>query len=419
MSQPQPFKLGFLTHVHGAGRTVSSVYRDLVETFVAAEELGFDGGWIAQHHLRADYGRLPSPWVVLGAVAARTSRIELGTAVTVLPLEDPIRLAEDVAVLDAFSGGRVQLGLGTGGANIDAFSAWGLDPAARHERYDASLARLRGALAGDALTPPAPGGATAGEGAADGAQAAGWLGSGTGSGTGTGTGTGTSNGAAPAAPRLQPARPSLAGRLWQATSSPDRAARAAAAGDGLLLGTAVHDPLTQQRPLAEAHRAAWAREPGAAARHFDNSPGGRPPVAVIRAVFPAADRQAAASDLAPALEVHKRAFARHGHSELASLTTEQYLKRINVHYGHPDEVIASMQADPALLDYATYLVPVVQHEASALDAEIRRLEIIAREIAPALGWRPQAGTQTGTGESAALTAAAAAAGAPATAVSAR
>ena len=127
---------------------------NLVETFVAAEDLGFDGGWIAQHHLRGDYGRLPSPFVVPGAVAARTRWIELATAVTVLPLEDPIRLAEDVAVLDAFSGGRIQLGLGTGGANIDAFGAWGLDPARRHDRFDASLARLRAALAGEPGSSP-------------------------------------------------------------------------------------------------------------------------------------------------------------------------------------------------------------------------------------------------------------------------
>jgi alkanesulfonate monooxygenase SsuD/methylene tetrahydromethanopterin reductase-like flavin-dependent oxidoreductase (luciferase family) len=369
MSEARPFKLGFLTHVHGPGRPASAVYRDLVETFVAAEELGFDGGWIAQHHLRGDYGRLPSPFVVLGAVAARTRRIELGTAVTVLPLEDPIRLAEDVAVLDAFSGGRVQLGVGTGGANVDAFGAWGLDPAARHERFDASLTRLRAALAGEALAPatpvgpPAvsPGGAT------------------------PRTPRESGDGATAEAPRLQPARPTLAGRLWQATSSPDRAAKAATGGDGLLLGTAVHDPLAQQRPLAEAHRAAWA-----GARNSTNSADGRPPVAVIRAVFPAADKRTAADDLAPALQVHKDAFVRHGLSELASLTTEQYLKRINVHYGHPGEVIASIQADPALLEYATYFVPVVQHEVSTVDADIRRLEVIAREIAPALGWRPEA-----------------------------
>ena len=80
----KPFRLGFLTHVHGAGRTPAEVYRDLITVFQAAEDLGFDGGWVAQHHLRSDYGRLPSPPVLLAAVAERTTHLQLGTAVTVL-----------------------------------------------------------------------------------------------------------------------------------------------------------------------------------------------------------------------------------------------------------------------------------------------------------------------------------------------
>src|SRR5206468_4041257 len=76
------------------------LYRDLVERFAAAEELGYESGWVAQHHFQPEHGRLPAPLVLLAAAADRTSRIRLGTAVTVLPLEDPLRLAEDVLVLD-------------------------------------------------------------------------------------------------------------------------------------------------------------------------------------------------------------------------------------------------------------------------------------------------------------------------------
>jgi alkanesulfonate monooxygenase SsuD/methylene tetrahydromethanopterin reductase-like flavin-dependent oxidoreductase (luciferase family) len=346
----RPFKLGFLSHVHGPGRPAAAVYRDLVETFVAAEELGFDGGWVAQHHLRGDYGRLPSPLVLLGAVAIRTTRIELGTAVTVLPLEDPVRLAEDVAVLDALSNGRVQLGLGTGGANTDAFSAFGRHPDQRQTIFDASLHRLRSALRGD----PLPDGAAVGDGRAP--------------------------------TRLQPARPGLAERLWQATSSLARARKVGTTGDGLLLGTAVHDPRTVQRPLAEAHRAGWEEAAGA---HGKERPRERPRVGVIRAVFPAADRRRARDDLAPALDIHRRAFVRLGLSELSGLSAEEYLARINVHYGHPDEVIEGLRADPAFLDLATYFVPVVQHEVSSLGDDLRRLEAVATEIAPALGWHPE------------------------------
>jgi alkanesulfonate monooxygenase SsuD/methylene tetrahydromethanopterin reductase-like flavin-dependent oxidoreductase (luciferase family) len=321
------FKLGFLTHVHGPGKDTATVLRELLEVFTAAEELGFDGGWVAQHHFRTDFGRLPSPLVLFGAVAARAPRLRLGTAVTVLPLEDPLRLAEDAAVLDAFSNGALELGLGTGGANHDAFSAFGLDPQHRRERFDDHLRVLRSALRGE----PLPGGQV-----------------------------------------LQPPAPTLAGRLWQSTSDTERAAGIGRGGDGLLLGTAVHDPLTVQRPLAEAYLEAASR----------------PRFGIVRAVFPAKDKQAARDDLAPALEIHRRNFIEHGHTELANLSTEDYLARINVHHGAPDEVAESLRADPALLGLLnpeSWFLPVVQHELSDVDSDIERLRLIATEIAPALG----------------------------------
>ncbi|MBN9756507.1 Alkanal monooxygenase alpha chain [Pseudonocardia sp. Ae406_Ps2] len=334
-------KLGFLTHVHGPGRPAADVYRDVVDTVVAAEELGFDSAWIAQHHLRGDYGRLPSPLLVLAAAAQRTRRIRLGTAVTVLPLEPPLRLAEDAAVLDALSGGRVELGLGSGGANQDAFGAFGARVEDRHAQFDERLAVLRAALRGEPVV----------EGLAE---------------------AGLPGGAASTAV-LQPPAPGLADRLWQSTSDPSRAAAVARAGDGLLLGTATHDPETVQRPLAEAYRAALT------------GPGR---VAAVRAVFPAADRATARDDLAPALDVHRQAFVRHGLTELAELTTDQYLRRINVHLGAPDEIVLGLARDPGLGDLVDELVVVVSHERSEVAADIARLEVVAREIAPALGWSP-------------------------------
>ncbi|WP_410614508.1 LLM class flavin-dependent oxidoreductase [Amycolatopsis sp. lyj-109] len=313
------FKLGFLTHVHGPGKDLPTVLRDLLTVFEAAQDLGFDGGWVAQHHFRTDFGRLPSPLVFFGAVAARAPKLRLGTAVTVLPLEDPIRLAEDAAVLDAFTGGALELGLGTGGANTDAFARFGHNPAHRHRLHDDNLGTLRLALGGSVLQPPAP---------------------------------------------------TLGDRLWQATSDVTRAATIGREGDGLLLGTAVHDPRKVQRPLAEAYAAAAVR----------------PRFGIVRAVFPAKDRQAAQDDLAPALGVHRRNFA-----ELTGLSTEEHLVRINVHHGTPEDVTESLSADPALLDFLnpdSWFLPVVQHELSDVDADIERLRVIATEIAPALGWRP-------------------------------
>ncbi|WP_300606828.1 LLM class flavin-dependent oxidoreductase [Trebonia sp.] len=70
---PAPFRLGFLSHLHG-GPNPRRLYRDYVELFVAAEELGFDSVWVAQHHFDSSSGGLPSPFPFLAAVAERTSR---------------------------------------------------------------------------------------------------------------------------------------------------------------------------------------------------------------------------------------------------------------------------------------------------------------------------------------------------------
>ncbi|WP_410614507.1 LLM class flavin-dependent oxidoreductase [Amycolatopsis sp. lyj-109] len=146
------FHLGFLTHVHGEGVPAGRLYRDLVELFAAAEELGFQSGWVAQHHLQPEHGRLPSPLVLLAAAAERTRRIHVGTAVTVLPLEDPLRLAEDAIVLDALSGGRLELGLGSGTPAADDFAVFGRDVAHRHADYDRNLRVLTEALTGYELS---------------------------------------------------------------------------------------------------------------------------------------------------------------------------------------------------------------------------------------------------------------------------
>ncbi|WP_374203697.1 LLM class flavin-dependent oxidoreductase [Pseudonocardia sp. ICBG601] len=106
-------RLGYLTHV--TGDDPSRAYRETIRLAERAEELGYDSFWLAQHHDGHLGGRLPSPLVLLAAVAERTRLIRLGTAVVALPLEDPRRLAEDAAVLDALSGGRLELGVGAGG----------------------------------------------------------------------------------------------------------------------------------------------------------------------------------------------------------------------------------------------------------------------------------------------------------------
>ena len=94
---------------------------DFVEFAVRAEELGFDGITVTEHH--APLMVCPSPHLLLAAAAVKTSRIRLGTAVTVLPHYSPLRVAEEAGMLDLLSGGRFELGLGRGVPREAQFAA--------------------------------------------------------------------------------------------------------------------------------------------------------------------------------------------------------------------------------------------------------------------------------------------------------
>jgi probable F420-dependent oxidoreductase len=97
----------------GTDRSFHREYRDSMELVRLVEEVGLDGAWVSEHHFAAD-GYLPSLLPLMAAYAAITERIELGTGVVLAPFHDPIRLAEDFAVVDQISGGRVVCGLGVG-----------------------------------------------------------------------------------------------------------------------------------------------------------------------------------------------------------------------------------------------------------------------------------------------------------------
>jgi alkanesulfonate monooxygenase SsuD/methylene tetrahydromethanopterin reductase-like flavin-dependent oxidoreductase (luciferase family) len=94
------------------------VYDSGLEQMLAAEALGYSSVWIAEHHFN-DYGLCPSPPVLAAFVAARTTTLRLGMGVSLLPLHHPVDLAEQLAVLDVVSGGRLDVGIGRGGTLQD------------------------------------------------------------------------------------------------------------------------------------------------------------------------------------------------------------------------------------------------------------------------------------------------------------
>lgn len=148
MSRTRRFGIGLYTGQRAGGAN----YRDAVPLAVAAEEAGFDSFWVTEHHGLPD-GYLPSPLTLLAALAPVTKRIDLGTGVLLAPLHHPLRIAEDAAVVDLLSGGRLILGLGIGYAAHE-YRSFGVDPATRGTRLEALVRALRAAWTGEPFSSP-------------------------------------------------------------------------------------------------------------------------------------------------------------------------------------------------------------------------------------------------------------------------
>ncbi len=104
---------------------LADVYDDYISDAVLAEELGFDHVWLGEHRMTADQWT-PSPLMVLSTIAAHTTRVRLGPAVLCLPFHNPLRLAEDLAVLDVLSQGRLDVGIGPG-SQYEEYRTFGVD----------------------------------------------------------------------------------------------------------------------------------------------------------------------------------------------------------------------------------------------------------------------------------------------------
>ena len=113
-------------------------YHETIEQIVYAEALGFDTAWLAELHFNPRFSIMPAPLLVAAALAQRTTRIRLGTAVLLLPLHHPIRTAEEAAVVDLLSQGRLELGVGRGMIAIH-FQGFNIPREESRERFAEAL----------------------------------------------------------------------------------------------------------------------------------------------------------------------------------------------------------------------------------------------------------------------------------------
>ena len=120
------------------------LYASWMEQALLAEAEGYDTLWATEHHFRDFGGMLPNPQVLMAALAAKTSRIRFGTAVSILPLHHPIRIAEDMAMLDNISGGRIDVGVGRGMPHLE-YEVYGADWPNSQDYVEEAVAVLRGA----------------------------------------------------------------------------------------------------------------------------------------------------------------------------------------------------------------------------------------------------------------------------------
>jgi putative FMN-dependent luciferase-like monooxygenase len=251
-------------------------------------------------------------------------------------MENPLRVAEDTAVLDLMSGGRLEVGVGTGGTP-SAFTSFGLDSTDRAKVFAQHLSAVRAAWRGDAL----PGGAN----------------------------------------RLYPAAPGLNDRVWQATFSVEGGRRAGLAGDGLMLSRtqprAAHAPHASladiQNPIIDAYLQALPR-------------GREPRILGSRSVFVADDRAEARRLALAGLRRAVPQMRAAGHAVTGD-SLEDLLLVSDSHVGTAEEVIASLAADGALARVTDLVVQV-----HAMDPPhpfiLRSIELVAEKVAPAFGWRP-------------------------------
>ncbi|WP_108717804.1 putative FMN-dependent luciferase-like monooxygenase [Miniimonas sp. S16] len=325
-----PLRLGLFTRLLDE-TSPGERYRNARDQIVRAEQLGYDSAWVAQHHFHALEGGLPAPAVFLASVAALTSRIRLGFGVITLPLEHPLRVAEDLAVLDEISGHRVEVGFGTGGTP-SSFRAFGFDAADRRTIYADHLKVVTDAWAGLDLGDPEN--------------------------------------------QLYPPAPTLLERRWEATFSAEGAARIGANGSGLMLSR------SQPRPEGAPNARIWEIQEPIVDAYLDALPDGAAPrIAASRTVFVADDEATARREADRGL---RTVAVRGGLWGLdPDGPVEDLIARSDTVTGDPEQVAAQLAQD-TILERATDLLVQVHSVDPVHELVLRSLELLAHDVSPLL-----------------------------------
>jgi alkanesulfonate monooxygenase SsuD/methylene tetrahydromethanopterin reductase-like flavin-dependent oxidoreductase (luciferase family) len=338
-------KIGFLSFGHwtpssqSQTRSAADTLLQSIELAVAAEELGADGAYFRIHHFAR---QLASPFPLLAVVGAKTSKIEIGTAVIDMRYENPLYMVEDAGAADLISGGRLQLGISRGSPEqvIDGWRYFGYQPG--EGQSDADMGRRHAEifldlLRGEGFAKPNP---------------------------------------QPMFPnppgllRLEPHSEGLRERIWWGAGSNATAVWAAKLGMNLQSSTLKNDETgeafhVQQAAQIRAYRAAW-KEAG----HTRE-----PRVSVSRSIFALTDDR------------DRAYFGRGGEDEDQVGFIDPRTRAIfgRSYAAEPDVLIEQLRQDEAIAEADTLLLTVPNQLGVGYNAHA--LEAILTHVAPALGWR--------------------------------
>jgi alkanesulfonate monooxygenase SsuD/methylene tetrahydromethanopterin reductase-like flavin-dependent oxidoreductase (luciferase family) len=332
-----PKRIGFLSFGawHPAAGMTNSAADAVQQTLglaVAAEEIGIDGAFLRVHHWAR---QLSAPFPLLAAIGARTSRIEIGTAVIDMRYENPLYMAEDAAVADLLAGGRLQLGISRGspepawhGAEAFGYSVDADDVRTKTELFRAAISGAgvvradAGDRPGDVLLP------------------------------------------------IQPRSPGLAERIWWGSGTRESAAWVGEQGMNLMSSTLLLEDTKVPFDELQAEQIAIFRSAWNGAGHA-----GTPRVSVSRSVMPIAS------------ELDQRLFGRDANEDQVGWL-DGALSRFGRSYtGAPDQIAAELADDVAVQAADTLMLTVPSQLGVEYNAAM--LATIAREIAPSIGWHPK------------------------------